>query len=638
MTLTHLEILNQESFGDSQSFGDTGEYERLDAIAHYAVNPIDSANADIVDLERAERDSNGQVLFSGDITILRPIDPDRGNRAVLLEVPNRGSRPTLKTFLLGDPPDSFKDIPAGDGLLFRHGWSIAWCGWQWDVPRDKGRMGFEAPLVPPSALENRTDQMQLRFQPNGSEDKIPLTDHHVGAIGNHNPIVPDNVDQIDAMLLVRDGIYGEPQIIPREQWGFTHEGASLYCKLGFDPGRIYDVIYRPEKCQVVGAGLLAVRDFATFLKRDDPINPLSGAVEHVIGQGQSQCGRFLRTYLNLGLNIDEEGQQAFDGVLIHIAGGRRGEFNHRYAQPSVQPTPSFGHLFPFADNPQIDPATGKLGGLLDRQRSRGGVPLIFQTDTSCEYWRSDASLAHSDLSTGKDVEPPEEVRRYLFASTQHGAGTAALENTSAFGTSGANHFNIIDHRPLMRAALFNLLDWVRGMMPPKSVFPRWRDGTAATREDIVAKLEEITNLALPDVNACPRMVPLNLGLDAEDGIGYFPASVVGDAYPSYVSEIDAAGNEIGGIRLPDIEVPIGTHTGFNPRHLTTGGVGQILDYLGSTTLFDRSDTLELYPSREAYLTAVRAAAEQLNRDRYLLAEDIELCIVNASNRYDLVFT
>ena len=636
MVLTDLQIVTRAPFADAQSFGDTGAYERVDAIAHYAVDPLDAANADIVDLDRAPRDSRGRVRFSSDVTILKPPDASQGNRAALLEVPNRGGRPAVGSILLGGPPTSFRDVPAGDGLLLRRGWSVAWCGWQWDVPRQEGRMGLEAPTVPRQALGSQPGQVQLRFQPSAACDEMPLTDQHVGSGGNHARVAPADVDDPSATLRVRDGIYGEARVVPREEWGFSRDSASLRLERGFEPGRIYDVVFRPAKCPVVGAGLLAVRDFATFLKRDDPANPLAGAIDHVVGQGFSQCGRFLRTYLKLGLNVDEGGQQALDGVLIHIAGGRRGEFNHRYAQPSVQPTPSFGHLFPFADDVQTDPATDVSAGLLERQRARGGVPRVFQTDTSSEYWRSDASLTHVDLATGEDVEPPEEVRRYLFASTQHGAGAPVLEDTSAFGTRGANHFSIVDYRPLIRAALVNLLDWVRGTSPPESVFPRWRDGTAATREDIVAKLERITPLALPDVDACPRMVPLDLGPEAASGIGTFPASVAGDAYPSFVSDVDDVGNETGGIRLPDIEVPVGTHTGFNPRHPETGGPGQILDYLGSTAPFDGARIRELYASRDAYLAAVRKVGERLARERYLLAEDIDFCVDNAAARYDLV--
>ena len=649
MPLIELEIVAREPFDDGREFGETGAYERIDAIAHYTVDPGHAANQGVVDLDKALRDPSGRVRFSGDATFLVPVDAQNGNRAVLLEVPNRGNRLAQRTVNLpvpdlSEPPGR---IDPGDGFLFKRGWSLAWCGWQWDVPRSAARMGFEAPIVPNEVVDadaHADARMQIRFQPNTHRADLPLTDQHVGVAGNHQRIAPADIDDSSATLWVRDGIYGSAAIIAREQWQFAHDErgrpvadeASVWLDGGFEAGRIYDLVYRPATCRVVGAGLLAVRDFAAYLKSEDNANPLAGYLDHVIGEGQSQCGRFLRTYLHRGLNVDEAGQQALDGVLIHVAGGRRGEFNHRYGQPSVQPTPSFGHLFPFADEAQTDPASGVSDGLLDRQRMRGGVPRIFQTDTSSEYWRGDASLAHIDAATGEDVQPPDEVRRYLFASTQHGAGAALLNDASMFGTRGANCFNIIDYRPLFRAALVNLLEWLRGTEPPPSVFPRAANGTAASREAVAAKLERICRLNLPDASALARIRPLDLGRDAAAGVGSFPATVAGDPYPCIVSDVDDDGNETGGIRMPDVAAPIGTHTGFNPRHPETGGAGQLLDYLGSTAPFDLRRVRERYATRDDYLARVRSAAQALVAERYLLAEDVDLCVENAGARYDAI--
>ena len=216
---------------------------------------------------------------------------------------------------------------------------------------------------------------------------------------------------------------------------------TIWLANGFEAGRIYDLIFRPKTCRVVGTGLLAIRDFAVYLKSNDAGSPVIGQVDHVIGTGTSQTGRFLRTFIHFGLNLDEHQSQALDGALINIAGGRRGEFNQRYGQPSVQATPNFGHLFPFADQPMKDPHSGMTAGLLDRQRERGGVPRIFQTDTSTDYWRGDAGLAHIDANSGDDVEPPEEVRRYLFASAPHVGESVILSDKSMIGTRGANYCN-----------------------------------------------------------------------------------------------------------------------------------------------------------------------------------------------------
>ena len=220
-----------------------------------------------------------------------------------------------------------------------------------------------------------------------------------------------------------------------------------------------------------------------------------------------------------------------------------------------------------------------------------------------------------------------------------------------FGSRGANRLNIVDYRPLFRAALENLRAWVAdGIEPPESVFPRAKDATTAPREDVLSALATIPGLELPRADRLPSLAPMDLGEHAGDGIPELPAKFTGEPYPAWVSAIDACGNELGGLRMPDVAVPVATHTGFNPRHAESGGDGQILEYLGSTIPLARtaaareaasdprrgSSIAERYASREAYLAEVRAAAQQLVEARYLLAGDVELCVSLAGERYDAV--
>ena len=655
MGLTRLEIVRREPFEKGREFGAGGSYERIDGVAHYAVDPAHPSNAEIVDLGRAERGDDGLVRFSGDATFLVPVDPARSNRALLFEIPNRGNRIAMRSFNMAPfdlmPTD---EITPGDGFLLERGWSVAWCGWQWDVPHPSIRMGLRAPLVPHGNCTPH-GQMQLRIQPDRAAECFALTDHHVGSVGNHAPIPPLDPDDPGAALHVREHLFDTPVLVPRERWSFTGGDGDradsapvdrVTLTGGFEPGRIYDLIYTPAECPVVGAGLLAARDLAAWARGSED-SPAAGRADHVIAEGVSQCGRFLRTFLGAGLNRDETGTPVFDGVLVHVAGGRRGEFNHRYGQPSVQPTPSLGHRFPFADEPQAEPGSGWRAGLLDRQREAGAVPRIFYTDTSSEYWRGDAGLAHRDLATGADVEPPPEARRYLFASTQHGPGVLPFVDRSMFGSHGGNWLNVIDYRPLFRAALENLRAWIAdGVEPPSSVFPRARDGTAATREEVLDALAAIPGLALPRADRLPSLAPMDLGKHVDEGVPTLPARFTGPPHATCVSAVDACGNETGGIRMPDVRVPVATHAGFNPRHRVTGGEGQILEYLGSTmplaptavardgTGDPRPSLAERYGGRESYLAQVREAAERLVADRLLLPDDVELCISLARERFD----
>ena len=668
MALTRLEITRRAPFAGGRAFGGAGAYERIDAVAHYAVDPGHPANAPIVDLDRAERDRDGRVRFHGDATFLVPADPARANRALLFEAPNRGNRLAMRSFNMAPfdlmPTD---EIPAGDGFLFERGWCVAWCGWQWDVPRPSVRLGLRAPAVPPANREP-DGRMQLRIQPDRAAHAFALTDHHVGSVGNHAPVPPLDPEDPAAELWVREHLFDAPARIPRERWAFTGADGdaaappgpgSVSLDGGFEAGRIYDLVYTPAECPVVGAGLLAVRDLAAWT-RESADSPAAGRVDHVIAKGVSQCGRFLRTFLHAGLNRDEAGKRVFDGVHVHVAGGRRGEFNHRYGQPSVQPTPSLGHRFPFADEPRTDPRTGRREGLLDRLRAAGATPKIVYTDTSSEYWRGDAGLTHLDLEPGTegaadgrdaaaDLEPPAGVRRYLFACTQHGPGVLPFTDRSMFGSRGANRFNAVDYRPLLRAALENLRAWIAdGAEPPASVFPRGSDTTAASRDEVLGALAAVPGFALPRPDRLPSLAPMDLGERADEGVPALPARFVGAPYPSPVSAVDTDGNETGGVRMPDVSVPVATHAGFNPRHPESGGEGQILEYLGSTVPLARTaaeraaaadprpSVAERYASRSAYLAEVRTAAERLVEGRYLLAGDVDLCVALAGERYDAV--
>jgi hypothetical protein len=644
MPIARFEILSREPYENGRAFGGIGPYERIEAIAHYAVDPLHEANQGVLDLALAERDNAGLVNFSGDVTILRPLRAGRGNRALLMQVPNRGRRVLARFNQYPVSTEVSAAVEPGDGFLFKHGWTVAWAGWQWDMPRtpERHRIGLMPPQVPVEARTPAT-QMQLRIQPDQACNSLALTDQHVGDLGKHMPVRVADVNEIGAKLLVRDSSCGEAKEISHENWRFEGDD-HVILDGGFAAGRIYDVLYTPLECPVVGTGMLATRDLASFLRYEAEA-PTAGDIEHVIGEGQSQCGRFLRTYLHAGLNMDERGRPAFDGVLAHIAGGRRGEFNHRYAQPSVQPTPSFGHLFPFADLPQTDPVSGETAGLLDRQTARGAMPKIIYTDTSSEYWRSDAGLSHADLASGGDAELPDNVRRYLFASTQHGPGSAVLSRHTMFGSHGQNYMNIIDYRPLYRAALMNLLIWVRDdVAPPGSSYPT--GDRRGSRAEVMDSLAKISGLTLPDEKAMTWVYPLDLGPDAERGIGVMPAKLGAPAYPDWVSTVNENGCEAAGIPMPDVAVPVGSHTGFNPRHPDTGGAGQLLEYIGSTIPFARDKAgreaagdprpslEERYAGRDDYLWQVEAAAAALVSLRYLLNEDIALCVGIAAARYD----
>ena len=269
---------------------------------------------------------------------------------------------------------------------------------------------------------------------------------------------------------------------------------------------------------LAGMDFIVNRDRSGVVDFDDParIRPRHGQrrVLDLLGTTRGQEGAGLASgicCISVSTSMSP-GARAVDGALGLVGGGRRGEFNHRGAQPSVQPTPSFGHRFPFADAAQDDPRTACRDGLLERSPPNDEPPKLIFVDTAAEYWRGDGSLAHTHVVDGADVDDAPFVRRYLYAAAQHSAGLAELNDRSLSGARGANPLNMIDYTPLYRCALVNLVRWVcDGVSPPPSAVPRWSDGSAVQprRRAETAVSDPVARVARPGraadhVGARPR--------------------------------------------------------------------------------------------------------------------------------------
>ena len=647
MTVIHLEIRERQPYLDGHIFGDAGAYERIDGTLTFAVNPEVAANNAIVDLDRAPRDAAGLVHFRADFCLLQPRDPERGNRRLLFEVLNRG-RKLLPRSINHAPPELTPTaaIDPGDGFLLRQGWTIAWCGWQWDIIPSPALLGLDAPEALGEDNQPIVGQTIYRFRPNLPSGVQSLADLA------HTPYPAADLADETATLTVSDWSHGPRTTIPRDRWRFAREttdgpvpeATSIWLAEGFEPGRTYEIVYRTSRSPVIGTGLLAIRDTVAFLRHGTASagNPAAGRLDHTFAFGVSQSGRVLRQFLHLGLNIDEMGQKVFDGIHCHIAGAWRGQFNNRYGQPGVMDTPGFGHLPPFATA-----ANGAEEGLLARQRARGNVPKVFFTNTAAEYWRGDCALLHIDPHTKRDLDLPADTRAYLFAGTQHGAGVLPLNKHNPLdGTRGAHPFNVLDYTPFLRAALANLDAWVTaGTEPPPSAVPRLDDGSAILNTAALDTYRAIPGATVPESAWLPALRPVDLGPAAAQGIGRFPA-IEGAPYPIYVSAADADGNEVAGLRLPDVTVPVATHTGWNPRGEGIGGAGQLLALQGSTLPFPctaaarsanadpRPAISERYHNRADYLARVREAAAKLVAQRALLTEDLKMALRAAAERYD----
>ena len=656
MPVTRIDIKSRGPFAGGKPFGDVGSYEQIDGIVHYDVDPNHVANEAITDIKLAPTNSLGKVEFSSDFRLAIPLDLAKSNRRLFLDILNRGKNSAYRN--LNSAPDVAPDAPveAGNGFLMDEGYSIAWCGWQHDVPETPGVMGIRVPeaLNANGAISGK---IVVTFQPNLASNFQLLSDR------NHRSYPANDIYDDEAVMTVQTHEDAPEEIIPREQWAFARveeetvvpDSQHAYLESGFEPGKVYQVIYTTVGAPVAGLGLLATRDLISFFRYglESDHNPLASSIDHAYTLGVSQSGRFLRLFLYLGVNYDENGRIAFDGLIPHVAGGKRGEFNQRFAQPSSQASRSTNSLFPFSDVEQTDPKTNITDGLLSRLSAKGELPKIMYTYTPSEYWGGHGSLVHTNLSATKDLDLHENVKIYVYAGSQHALGSFPLTDSDSSDNVRANNpINCLDHRPFLRAALLNLDRWVTdGVEPPPSVYPLISDGTAVIPEKITEMIKEIPGVVLPQ----PLRHFTRLDFGENPGIPSQIPAGKGDEYPHLVSAIDNDGNEVGGLALPFVSVPLATHTGWNTRHSDMGGQGQTLStggasggtLKGSTIPFPSTKAIrestgdprlsieERYGSKTQYLSLVKEACVNLVTNRYLLERDLESLIKLGGSHYDL---
>jgi hypothetical protein len=632
--VTHIDILTRTAVLDGHSFDAAGPYEKITARVFFAVRPDDPHNRTIVDLDKAPRNSQGEVEFSADLFMLRPLHG--GNGALLLEIPNRGGTGIVRIVDGGSSnPTTLADY--GDAWLLRQGYTLAALGWQWDVEPWPGLLRLIAPIAQ-NGSKPITGLLRGDFTPVAKTTDWPLGHLLQGRIGGSEYPVADPADSRN-VLTVRDTPYGTRHTIPRTRWSFTgrfiaEPNGGIRFNAGFEPGRIYELVYAVQDPAVAGLGFAAVRDFVSWLKYD------TTAVTHVdraYAAGISQCGRFLRDLLYQGFNQDESGRMSIDGILAHVGGAGRGSFNYRFAQPSrdAQPMSSIywpTDIFPFTDEPESDPANphAKPQGLLDRARAEHDMPKIFLSHTSYEYWSRAASLMTTTADGKRDMPIDPNVRVYFFTGLQHfswrfpperGTGELASQNMESF----------LPIRWFWRAMITNMNAWVRdGVAPPSSSYPHIADGTLVPRKKLA--FPAIPHIHAPDNYNRAFLLDFGAGWE-KTGLLTIQPPIVGTPFPILVPQVDADGTDRAGIHLPEITVPLATYTGWNLRDPATGAPEERVSFLGSCIPFVKSEAerkatgdprlsiQERYSSREDYLARYSKAVDDLVRQRWILPED-----------------
>lgn len=658
--VTRIEIQRREPFADGASFAPVGPYEIIAGRLYLEADPSDPVNEHIHDLALAPRNERGKVEYSTEFFLLKPVDLARGNGRLLYDVVNRGNKLALGLFneAGGNDPKTLQD--AGNGFLMRRGYSVLASGWSGDVMEGGNRLVAQLPVALENGreitarvyaeMESSMAQMNASRQAEGADlaemKSLPL------AWGNTRAYPAISLDNRLATLTVRPA-RSEPAIeIARTQWRFARwdngkilpDPASVYLEEGFTPGMLYELTYMAKNPQVAGLGLASVRDVVEFFRyeRGDASgtpNPLAGAVEHAYAVGVSQTGRFLNHFVYEGFNSDRRSRLVFDGLIVHVAGAGKGLFNYRFAQTTrhgsqheetLYPT----DFFPFATVPQEDPVTGQQGDAFALARALGNLPKIFYIQTSTEYWSRAASLLHTDVQGKRDLPVDPNVRIYLFSGGAHNALSALTEHP----------LNRRKASPMLRASLVALDDWAsRDIDPPPSRYPRIGDGTLVGLPQLLSAFPKFPAAHLPTRYYQPLRLDSGPRWSSE-GIADNVPPRAGPAYQTLLPMVDSDGNELAGVRYPDIEVPLGTFTGWNIRTKAYGAPGMLLRWQGSHLPFARTEQerqsnddprpsiVERYPTREIYLGKVAEAALKLRFERFLLDEDLVDILKRAAER------
>ena len=599
---------------EGRVFGDVGQYQKITAKVTIAVNPKHVLNQGIVDIDIAPVNDDGFVEAIADVVILMPMDLHKGNKRIFYEVLNRGDKISLILLNDGKWNDYYEDLDAGNGHLMNEGYSIVWSGWQGDMPSEKNQMGLQVPTI--SGVTGLVS------------DEI---------IFNHdfNPFVATlsypaaSLDASKAKLTVRHrqkNKRSSPKDLKFEFFSdqrsgikpYTNKQITIYRPKGYDASAIYEFVYEAKDPKVMGLAFASVRDIVSFLRyeKEDTVgnsNPLlikgKPSTIYAYGLGISQSGRFVRDFLYQGFNQDEKNRMVFDGLIPDVAGSRKTWVNFRFSQPGRWSQEHVAHLqpgdqFPFTYSVIKDHLTGKTDGIMKRCLETDTCPKVFHTDTATEFWQGRSSLVVTD-TRGQDIDLPENVRAYYMPSTPHSEVKVEPYHLNYCQYT----VNTLHNGGPMRALLHALDLWVSdGVTPPESQFPSHSNGTLVDFDQKKIGFPNIPEVSFPNVINDIEVTDYSV-IPAKEGM----------PYPIFIPKVDVDGNDYGGIRLPDIDIPIATYVGWNigsegfAKGSLCGGVGSYIPF--PRTRLERIQTgdprlsiQERYRTKKEYIEKITGGA------------------------------
>src|SRR5262245_61249592 len=624
-----------------------GPYEKLRGRAYGELDPMDPHNALITDLERAPRNARGKVEYSMDIFILKPVDLGKGGHKVLLDFNNRGD---MRVAALNDAAASNnpnKAVHAGNGLIMNLGFSIVGNGWDFGASTEDDGLTISLPIAknPDGSSITGPSYEYINFDDSKSA-RYRLT------------YPAATLEKAKARLTVRARLDDQPAEVPASEWEFADETTIRLLPAGtpFKQSHVYEFSYVAKDPLVAAIGLAATRDFISFLRhaaKDEAgnANPLAGDVRHVFSFSISQPSRTLNDFQALGFNEDERGRRVIDGMLKWTGGASGVQINYRFAQTGRTERNRQNHLypegvFPFAYPVLTDHLSGKTGGRLARCTTSRTCPKNVDANSANEYWVKAGSLLHTD-TRGNDLPDPENVRFYLISGLSHGVGNVNSRGQCQQSLNPTSPF------PALRALLVALDQWVvNGTEPPPSHVPRQADKTAVMavprpgHQTGVVPQEALGWPTIPGVTYTGLITSryhLDFGPMLDKGVisHYPPVLAERSAYPHFVSRVDQDGNEVAGIRLPPVEAPVATTTGWALRRAGFGE-NEGCEANGQHVAFKstkeerlaagdpRRSLQERHATHDGYLAAVTKAAEKLQQQRFLLPADVQRYVEQAA--------
>jgi hypothetical protein len=661
-----LTISATEDFAGS--YGSVGAYEKLTGTIAGEVDPKDPKNAVIQDLALAPVNARGMVEYSAEFTMLKPKDMAKASGVLRYDAPNRGNILTMLN----------PTATPSDAVYLERGYVVLYSAWQGDVPKSNpARLTATVPTAKNADGSSTTGPYRAELVPSAATPVMALP----GGVFNGSmiPYAPASLDNTlpGYSLTRRMNETDARQLIPASDWKFadcsatnafpgTADPAKVCVRGGFDPKYLYELVYVAKDPKVMGVGLAALRDTVSFFRKASAdsagtANPLAGRITHTIGQGTSQSGNAMKTFLHLGFNQALDGGKVFDGMFAHVA-ARQTHINTRFAVPGGggglrTDHTAFGQTAPrglAAD--YVDDVSGRQGGVMKRCAATSTCPKFFLGLSGTEFWQLQGSPVLTDAYGLRDIAQPDNARIYYYASTQHGGngGTASINYVPTRNVYPAG--TVVHFTDTFRALFIALEDWVvQGTTPPASQVPKIADGTLVRPDQLVyptmrglswnvgttpTAIPDFTYLAryngFPLLDFGPQYIPQD-----EAGIAtLLPPYYTGRDYAILVPQVDTTtGLARAGVQSVEARAPLGTSIEFN--YVATPGIVDLSNLTGSFITFhtteaariaagDTRPSLEsLYGNQAGYVAAVTTAANQLVGERLLLQRDADLRVQQA---------